>query len=146
MCGGTISFHILLFEDLADSCGTHDVSIGGEKANGIFAEEPATVCLQGGLLQILDCIDGAFRRVAVREESIDVGGIGTSEQEQFAFNVESAKMDTSGLYRIFPYVGTMDIAIESFQAELNNKYIVFYRNVLRGEENFVQGFAVDLRE
>ena len=70
----------------------------------------------------------------------------TSEQEQFAFNVESAKMDTSGLYRIFPYVGTMDIAIESFQAELNNKYIVFYRNVLRGEENFVQGFAVDLRE
>ena len=70
----------------------------------------------------------------------------TSEQEQFAFNVESAKMDTSGLYRIFPYVGTMDIAIESFQAELNNKYIVFYRNVLRGEENFVQGFVVDLRE
>ena len=41
----------------------------------------------------------------------------TSEQEQFAFNVESAKMDTSGLYRIFPYVGTMDIAIESFQAK-----------------------------
>ena len=70
----------------------------------------------------------------------------TSEQEQFAFNVESAKMDTSGLYRIFPYVGTMDIAIESFQAELNHQYIVFYRNVLRGEENFVQGFVVDLRE
>jgi signal transduction histidine kinase len=70
----------------------------------------------------------------------------TSEQEQFAFNVESAKMDTSGLYRIFPYVGTMDIAIESFQAELNRQYIVFYRNVLRGEENFVQGFVVDLRE
>ena len=68
----------------------------------------------------------------------------TSEQEQFAFNVESAKMDTSGLYRIFPYVGTMDIAIESFQAEQNRKYIVFYRNVLRGEENFVQGFVVDL--
>ena len=70
----------------------------------------------------------------------------TSEQEQFAFNVESAKMDTSGLYRIFPYVGTMDIAIESFQAELNRQYIVFYRNVLRGEENFVQGFVVGLRE
>ena len=70
----------------------------------------------------------------------------TSEQEQFAFNVESAKMDTSGLYRIFPYVGTMDIAIESVQAELNRQYIVFYRNVLRGEENFVQGFVVDLRE
>ena len=70
----------------------------------------------------------------------------TSEQEQFAFNVESAKMDTSGLYRIFPYVGTMDIAIESFQAELNRQYIVFYRNVLRGEENLVQGFVVDLRE
>ena len=70
----------------------------------------------------------------------------TSEQEQFAFNVESAKMDTSGLYRIFPYVGTMDIAIESFQAKQNRKYIVFYRNVLWGEENFVQGFVVDLRE
>ena len=70
----------------------------------------------------------------------------TSEQEQFAFNVESAKMDTSGLYRIFPYVGTMDIAIESFQAEQNRKYIIFYRNVLRGEENFVQGFVVNLRE
>ena len=28
----------------------------------------------------------------------------------------------------------------------NRKYIVFYRNVLRGEENFVQGFVVDLRE
>ena len=70
----------------------------------------------------------------------------TSEQEQFAFNVESAKMDTSGLYRIFPYVGTMDIAIETFKAELNRQYIVFYRNVLRGEENFVQGFVVDLKE
>ena len=70
----------------------------------------------------------------------------TSEQEQFAFNVESAKMDPSGLYRIFPYVGTMDIAIESFQADMNRKFIVFYRNVLRGEENFVQGFVVDLRE
>ena len=54
----------------------------------------------------------------------------TSEQEQFAFNVESAKRDTSGLYRIFPYVGTMDISM----------------NVLRGEENFVQGFVVDIRE
>ena len=70
----------------------------------------------------------------------------TSEQEQFAFNVESAKRDTSGLYRIFPYVGTMDISIESFQVELDNRYIVFYRSVLRGEENFVQGFVVDLRE
>ena len=70
----------------------------------------------------------------------------TSEQEQFAFNVESAKRDTSGLYRIFPYVGTMDISIESFQVELNNRYIAFYRSVLRGEENFVQGFVVDLRE
>ena len=70
----------------------------------------------------------------------------TSEQEQFAFNVESAKRDTSGLYRIFPYVGTMDISIESFQVELDNRYIVFYRSVLRGEENFVQGFVVDLRD
>ena len=70
----------------------------------------------------------------------------TSEQEQFAFNVESAKRDTSGLYRIFPYVGTMDISIESFQVELDNRDIVFYRSVLRGEENFVQGFVVDLRE
>ena len=70
----------------------------------------------------------------------------TSEQEQFAFNVESAKRDTSGLYRIFPYVGTMDISIESFQVELDSRHIVFYRNVLRGEENFVQGFVVDIRE
>lgn len=69
----------------------------------------------------------------------------TSEQEQFTFNVESARKDTSGLYRIFPYVGTMDISIESFQVSLNNQYIVFYRNVLRGEDNFVQGYVVDLK-
>ena len=69
-----------------------------------------------------------------------------SEREQFTFNVESVRKDTSGFYRIFPYVGTMDISIESFQAEINSQYVVFYRNVLRGEENFVQGYVVELRK
>ena len=70
----------------------------------------------------------------------------TSEKESFAFNVESAKMDAFGLLRTnIDTTHVMEVEIEPFQATFDNTYIIFYRNVKRGTEIFVQGFIVELR-
>ncbi len=70
----------------------------------------------------------------------------TSEKESFAFNVESAKMDAFGLLRTnLDTTHVMEVEIEPFQATFDNTHIIFYRNVKRGTEIFVQGFIVELR-
>ena len=70
----------------------------------------------------------------------------TSEKESFAFNVESAKMDAFGLLRTnIDTTHVMEVEIEPFQATFDNTHIIFYRNVKRGSEIFVQGFIVELR-
>lgn len=70
----------------------------------------------------------------------------TSEKESFAFNVESAKMDAFGLLRTnIDTTHVMEVEIEPFQATFDNTHIIFYRNVKRGTEIFVQGFIVELR-
>jgi len=69
----------------------------------------------------------------------------TSEKESFAFNVESAKMDAFGLLRTnLDTTHVMEVEIEPFQATFDNTHIIFYRNVKRGTEIFVQGFIVEL--
>ena len=70
----------------------------------------------------------------------------TSEKESFAFNVEAAKMDAFGLLRTnIDTTHVMEVEIEPFQATYDNTHIIFYRNVKRGTEIFVQGFIVELR-
>lgn len=70
----------------------------------------------------------------------------TSEKESFAFNVEAAKMDAFGLLRTnIDTTHVMEVEIEPFQATFDNSHIIFYRNVKRGSEIFVQGFIVELR-
>ncbi|MBO4713661.1 MAG: HAMP domain-containing histidine kinase [Fibrobacter sp.] len=70
----------------------------------------------------------------------------TSEKESFAFNVESTRMDAYGLLRTnIDTTHVMEVEIEPFQATFDNTYIIFYRNVKRGSEIFVQGFIVELR-
>lgn len=70
----------------------------------------------------------------------------TSEKESFAFNVESTQMDAFGLLRTnIDTTHVMEVEIEPFQATFDNTHIIFYRNVKRGTEIFVQGFIVELR-
>ena len=39
----------------------------------------------------------------------------------------------------------LEVEIDPFQAKFNNNYIVYYRNVWRNNEQFIQGYAVRLR-
>lgn len=66
----------------------------------------------------------------------------TTEMEDFAFNAEAANMDSLGNVEI---ARAQNVEIEPFQATLNKKHAVFYRNVRRGTELYVQGFVVDLQ-
>lgn len=70
----------------------------------------------------------------------------TSEKETFAFDAESAKLDSTDTLEIpFEITRPQEVEIEPFEAVFNKNYIVFRRNVRRGSELFVQGFVVDLR-
>ena len=70
----------------------------------------------------------------------------TSEKETFAFDAESAKLDSTDTLEIpFEITRPQEVEIEPFGAVFNKNYIVFRRNVSRGSELFVQGFVVDLR-
>ena len=66
----------------------------------------------------------------------------SSEKENFAFNAESQNLDstasTTGAYNF-------EVEIEPFMAKINSDYIVFYRNVTRGSELYIQGFIVDTK-
>ena len=66
----------------------------------------------------------------------------TSEMENLAFNAESQSMDSTALAGINH---NMEVEIEPFMTKFNDKYIVFYRNVTRGNELFIQGYVVELR-
>lgn len=68
----------------------------------------------------------------------------TSEMEAFAFNAELMKSDTLD-FSLGDIPRAKEVEIEPFQAVFNSKYVVFYRNVRRGSELFVQGYVVDLR-
>ena len=66
----------------------------------------------------------------------------TTEKEDFAFNAEAANMDSLGVVEL---ARAQNVEIEPFQTAFNKRYIVFYRNVRRGTELYVQGFVVDLK-
>lgn len=67
----------------------------------------------------------------------------SSQKETFIFDVESSK--------IHKLAANADanlavVQLEPFQAMFNQEYIVFYRNVTRGGERFIQGYIVRLKE
>ncbi|MBR2211630.1 MAG: HAMP domain-containing histidine kinase [Fibrobacter sp.] len=66
----------------------------------------------------------------------------TSEMENIAFNAESQDMDSLTAATV-NY--NLEVEIEPFMAKINSDYIVFYRNVTRGSELFIQGYIVDTR-
>ena len=66
----------------------------------------------------------------------------------FAFGVESTKLDTTGLLvRLINTESThsMEAEIDFFQAIVDSNYIIFHRTVRRGADVFIQGFIVDAR-
>lgn len=66
----------------------------------------------------------------------------SSEKESIAFNAES--LDDS-LANLLELSRAWEVEIEPFQANFNDEYIVFHRNVIRGSRLFVQGFVVELK-
>ena len=76
----------------------------------------------------------------------------SSQTESFLFDVESArirrisengKLEASEDSIQIPNL--LEVEIDPFQAKFNNNYIVYYRNVWRNNEQFIQGYAVRLR-
>ena len=66
----------------------------------------------------------------------------------FAFGVESTKLDTTGLLvRLINTESThsMEAEIDFFQTIVDSNYIIFHRTVRRGADVFIQGFIVDAR-
>ena len=71
-----------------------------------------------------------------------------TETGDFAFGVESTKIDTTGLLvRLINTETThsMEAEIDFFQAIVDSSYIIFHRTVRRGHDVFIQGFIVDAR-
>ena len=65
-----------------------------------------------------------------------------SEKENLAFNAESQNMDS---LTSTPMTYNFEVEIEPFMAKVNSDYIVFYRNVTRGSELYIQGYIVDTK-
>ena len=65
-----------------------------------------------------------------------------SEMENIAFNAESQDMDSLSASTV-NY--NLEVEIEPFMAKINDDYIVFYRNVTRGSELYIQGYIVDTK-
>jgi Osmosensitive K+ channel histidine kinase len=71
-----------------------------------------------------------------------------TETGDFAFGVESTKIDTTGLLvRLINNEAThsMEAEIDFFQAIVDSNYIIFHRTVRRGPDVFIQGFIVEAR-
>lgn len=80
-----------------------------------------------------------------------------SEKEAIVFDVESEKLSNprgksaadseqkQGSLTNLPNI-PINVEIEPFQARFNSHYIVFFRNVWRSDQRFLQGFIVDLQE
>ena len=66
----------------------------------------------------------------------------TSEMENLAFNAESQNIDSLST-SVANY--NLEVEIEPFMAKFDSDYIVFYRNVTKGNELYIQGYIVDTK-
>lgn len=80
-----------------------------------------------------------------------------SEKEAIVFDVESDRLSgtknqiiadstNSGSTPDIDGNKAIEVEIEPFQARFNSRYLVFFRNVWRSDQRFLQGFIVDLQE
>lgn len=80
-----------------------------------------------------------------------------SEKEAIVFDVESDRLSGAKNQKSTDSASSdtspdidgnkaIDVEIEPFQARFNSRYLVFFRNVWRSDQRFLQGFIVDLQE
>lgn len=80
-----------------------------------------------------------------------------SEKEAIVFDVESDRLSGTKNQRSADSTSfgsspdldgnkAIEVEIEPFQARFNSRYLVFFRNVWRSDQRFLQGFIVDLQE
>ena len=77
----------------------------------------------------------------------------SSKTETFLFDVESARIlrisengkEDENVYDSIEVPNLLEVEIDPFQAKFDSNYIVYYRNVWRNNEQFIQGYAVRLR-
>jgi len=73
----------------------------------------------------------------------------SSKKEALVFDVESARLQgldsTIGTKELAP-TEIMEVEIDPFQARFDADHILYYRNVWRNNERFIQGFAVRLQD
>ncbi len=75
----------------------------------------------------------------------------SSQTESFLFDVESARIrrisenDLGTPDDSIQIPNILEVEIDPFQATFNKDYIVYFRNVWRNNEQFIQGYAVRLR-
>ena len=77
----------------------------------------------------------------------------SSQTESFLFDVESARIrriSENGVEETeddsIQIPNILEVEIDPFQAKFNENYIVYYRNVWRNNEQFIQGYAVRVRQ
>jgi len=74
----------------------------------------------------------------------------SSKKEALVFDVESARLQglDDSLNASVPTLpgGITEVEIDPFQARFDAYHILYFRNVWRNEERFIQGFAVDLQD
>lgn len=66
----------------------------------------------------------------------------SSEMESFAFNAESIN---DSILALSESARAREVEIEPFQAAFNREFLVFFRNVKRGNELYIQGYVVHLK-
>lgn len=75
----------------------------------------------------------------------------SSQTESFLFDVESARIrrisenGSEAADDSIQVPNILEVEIDPFQATFNKDYIVYFRNVWRNNEQFIQGYAVRLR-
>ncbi len=127
-------------------------------ALGVHNEGLMRTSVQANTQDSLDKLYGKHLRLAVKlneARKFSRRYEQSSQKETFLFDVESArirKISENGVQKdskeqddvFFPEI--MEVEIDPFQATFNSEYIVYYRNVWRNNEQFIQGYAVKLKE
>lgn len=121
---------------------------------GIHNEGRSRTEVQSNTQDSLDRIYGKDLRLAVRlneSKKFKRRYEQSSQKESFLFDVESARIrriSETGAFEDEDSVSVptlLEVEIDPFQAKFNENYIVYFRNVWRNNEQFIQGYAVRLR-
>lgn len=121
---------------------------------GIHNEGRSRTQVQANTQDSLDRIYGKNLKLAVKlndSKKFQRRYEQSSQTESFLFDVESARIRRISEEGVpqdddsIPNPTIFEVEIDPFQAKFNQNYIVYYRNVWRNNEQFIQGYAVRLR-